>query len=102
MRTYTLAAPGERALAEQYLRKDAQQHPEHATARRAVVMAAMERSSARSAMTSAPVLMLLGYLREYESLRGPGREPWPRAMAFARDTFGEAHMAVYERYRWLP
>lgn len=92
-----VASPqGQRLVAEWYLSIYARKHPAFALARRAVVMAMMEGKN-RIAEHAVPDLLIA--LREYEDLRGIGREPSQQAVDHARESFGRGLMAIYERAR---
>lgn len=94
---YVKSPQGQRHIAEHHIRKDALRYPAFATARRAATMAYVETSG-----TAGCVPSLLAWLREYEDLRGIGREPSRQSVAFARQSFDEDIAAIYERYRGLP
>lgn len=92
-----VASPqGQHLVAEWYLNIYARKHPAFALARRAVVMAMMEGKN-RIAEHAVPDLLIA--LREYEDLRGIGREPSQQAVDHARESFGRGLMAIYERAR---
>lgn len=96
---YLKSPQGQRHIAEWLIRRYERRYPAFATARRAAVMAHME-TAVRFADSVVPGMLIA--LREYEDLRGIGREPSPQAVARGLETVNERILAIYERYRGLP
>lgn len=90
---------GWRHQIDELLRRDAREHPEHATARRLAVMALAE---CMPGLGVGGASMLLRDLHHYEGRRGGGKRPaWTWEPGYCYPGW-HAALAVYERTRHLP
>lgn len=97
-----IARERQRAEIDVVLREDARRHPAFATARGAAVLCVCEGGPGFYGVTyPSTVRAMLGWLHEYEALRGGLTAPREAAARHARATFGDDACGHYERARGM-